>query len=124
MSHEVYMDSDGNILRFTLSGKPQQYTCEKYPYAYSRYAIWDSGDWSTSDRNVWTDRLSSQYPDTFDTLKNEILGRGDYFSNFEPEAIEKFLCELFGEKVKLTGIEEECNASNGYPYWLLYFRKV
>ena len=119
-----YYSADGKIIRKSLNGTPQKYTCEEYPYSYSRYAIWDSGDWSNSDKNAYTDRLRSWYPDTFDALKDEILGRGDYFSRFEPEQIEKFLCELFGEKVKLTGIEEECNAFSGYPYWLLWFRKV
>ena len=119
---KVIVDENGNEYYFTLAGKKQERSITEYPYSYSRYAIWNSGDWSENDHLVYSDRLRKQYPDTYDNLKSEMLGNGDYFSKFEPEDIEKFLSALWGHKIKLTGIEEECNASNGYPYWLLYYR--
>lgn len=113
---------NGEIYAFTLSGKPQERKMHEYPYSYSRYAIWNSGEWSETDKLVYTDRLRSQFADKYNKLKEEMLGTCDDFSRFEAEDIEKFLTALFEHKITLTGIEEECNASNGYPYWLLYYR--
>ena len=105
----------------TIDGQPQERSRKDHPYSYSRYCIYKNG-WKKTDQVVWSDRLwnCSHYKE----LKEKILGIGDYFSKFPPNKIETFLSELFGHPIKLTGIEEECNFSSGYPYWILYFRNV
>ena len=108
----------------TIDGKPVERSPRDFPYSYTRYCIWRNkvNRWRKDDSVVWSDRLSWQYPE-YDNLFKEILGTGQYYSRKEPKAIETFLCRLLNEDIVLTGIEEECNTSNGYPYWLLYFRK-
>lgn len=108
----------------TLAGKKQERSRKEYPYSYSAYAIWNSGEWSSEDAVVYSDRLPSFYGDKYYELGKELGVRGGLsFGYTDPEILEKFLSELFESKIKLTGIEEECNVSNGYPYWLLYYRE-
>ena len=109
------------ISRFTIDGQPQERSCKEYPYSYTRYCIFNNG-WKKADHVVWSDRLHNE--PHYEKIKEEILGIGDNFARFPPHKIQEFLSKLFGYEVKLTGIEEECNCSNGYPYWLLYYRKV
>ena len=103
----------------TIDGKPQERTRIDHPYSYTRYCIFNNG-WKNTDSVAWSDRLRNE--PNYDEIKKEMLGEGDYFSRFWPCSIEAFLSKLFGFEVILTGIEEECNCSNGYPYWLLYYR--
>lgn len=106
----------------TIEGKRVTRTRHGFPYSYTRYCIW-KGLWEPTDQAIYSDRLSYMYPDTYDNLFKEILGSGQYLSRKDPKDIETFLCRLFEKEIELTGIEEECNASNGYPYWILYYRE-
>jgi hypothetical protein len=115
-------DEDGVIHRFRLNGDPQKYPIEKYPYSYDLYAVWDSGDWSESDGWAYSDRLRNYA--NYDEVKPKYLDKGDDYSYYDPEVLSNFLSELFGYKVRMTGIEEGCNVYNGYRIWLLWFRKV
>ena len=108
-------------INFTIEGYPVERHPKDYPYSYTRFCIYKN-DWKDTDTMVYSDRLRSWYENYYD-LKREYLGRGDYFSLYEPEQIEKFLSVLFGKNITLTGMEEECNCFNGYPYWLLYYRE-
>jgi hypothetical protein len=56
-------------------------------------------------------------------LYESILGDGQYLSTKKPKDIEKWLCAVFGKRVILTGMEQECNYLTGYPYWILYYRE-
>ena len=111
-------------MRMTIDWQPCQRDPRRYPYSYTRFCVWRSrkNRFKPDDSVVWTDHLSWQYPE-YDKLYKEILGTGQCYSRKKPEDIEAFLCKLLEDDVVLTGIEEECNASTGYPYWLLYFRK-
>lgn len=115
---------NGDRVHKTLAGKKQERSRKEYPYSYTAYAIWNSGEWSPNDDVVYSDRLSGWYGDKYYELGKELGVRGGLSMGYtDPEILEKFLSELFERKVKLTGIEEECNVSNGYPYWLLYYRE-
>ncbi len=105
----------------TIDGKPQERDRKDHPYSYTRYCIFNNG-WKRTDYVVWSDRLRNE--PGYERIKEEVLGIGDYFSRFPTYKIQEFLSKLFGYEVILTGIEEECNCSNGYPYWLLYYRKA
>lgn len=115
---------NGDKVHKTLAGKKPTRSRKQYPYAYSAYAIWNSGEWSPEDDVVYSDRLPGFYGDKYYELGKELGVRGGLSMGYtDPEILEKFLSELFDCKIKLTGIEEEGNASNGYPYWLLYYRE-
>ena len=105
----------------TIDGTPVERSINQYPYSYTRFCIYNNG-WRPGDSVAWSDRLSQQYV-TYRELKKNYLGDGDCYSSYDPKAIEVFLCALFGYDIILTGIEQECNALTGYPYWLFYFRK-
>jgi hypothetical protein len=48
---------------------------------------------------------------------------GQYFNNRKPQDIEIFLSKYLEKSITLTGIEEGCNVSNGYPYWIFYYKE-
>ena len=105
----------------TIDGSEVERNRYEHPYSYTRFCIYKNG-WKPTDRVVWSDRLEGE-PGSSDKLREEYLGVGSYYSGKSPKDIERFLSRLFEYEVVLTGIEQECNASNGFPYWLLYFRK-
>ena len=104
----------------TIDGQPIERNPRDYPYSYTRFCIYKDM-WLPTDEVVWSDRLQGY--DNHDDLFKKHLGTGQYYSSKEPDDIEAFLSDLFGYRIRLTGIEEECNYMTGYPYWLLYFRK-
>ena len=106
----------------TIQGTPTEREPEDFPYSYTRFCIFKYG-WKQADPVVFTDRLSKLYEEKYDKLFKRYLGDGQYYSTKNPISIEKFLSNLLGKRLMLTGIEEECNASTGYPYWLLYYRE-
>lgn len=121
---EFFELMNGDRVHRTLAGKTPIRSRDKYPYSYTAYAIWNSGEWSPNDDVVYSDRLSGFYGDKYYELGKELWVRGGLSMGYtDPEILEKFLSELFESKIKLTGIEEECNTSNGYPYWILYYRE-
>ena len=121
----TYIDDKGNrrgkSVYATVDGEPCLRMPQDYPYSYSRFCIYDAG-FKDTDSVVWTDRLRNE--ENHNEIFSEVLGHGQYYSHKRPEKIEEFLQKLFGKPdIMLTAIEEECNFSNGYPYWLLYFRR-
>ena len=104
----------------TIDGEVCSRPPREYPYSYSRFCIYKNG-FKPTDSCVFSDRLSRK--ENYDKIFREVLGLGQYYSDKRPEKIEEFLRQLFEQPdIVLTGIEEECNYSDGYPYWLLYFR--
>ena len=104
-----------------IDGYPTERPMREYSYSYSAHTLYYNG-WTVEDNSVDSDRLRLWYDD-YRELKEEYLGRGDRWSVFKPEQIENFLSILFCRKVTLTGIEQTCNYSNGFPYWSLYYRE-
>ena len=104
-----------------INGKRCERLPMDYPYSYSAFCLYKN-EWKPTDEAEYTDRLAGSY-ENYDRIKEECLGRGDYFSSYETKDIEKFLQKLLNKDVILTGVEEECNYSSGYPYWILYFRQ-
>lgn len=104
-----------------INGYPTERRIKDYHYSYTAHTLYHNG-WKPTDQVVYSDRLRMWYDDYFN-LKRKYLGTGGYWSSYEPEKIESFLSILFSRKITLTGIEEECNCSNGYPYWVLYYRE-
>ena len=117
---------DGTITvdYLTITGKPQVRSCAKYPYSYSRYCIYKTKKWTRKDEMLYSDRLSMWFPDTYYEYKEKFLGNADDLKRYHPDNIEKFISALFGYPIHITGMEEECNFSNGYPYWIIYYTKI
>lgn len=123
MDRQMCMDSTGRVCYIDMEGNPQKISCSEDPYGYSDFCLYKTANWEPTQQSFYSDRLYSWYPDKYEKLKKKYLGTSDYFSSYKPEQIERFCSALFGYKIHITGISEYCNASNGYPYWRIYYIK-
>lgn len=105
----------------TIEGHPVERNIRDYPYSYTRFLLWKGPNFSVYDHIVYSDRLRRE--EGAHDAWNKILGQGQYMGGKSPEDVEKWLqvC-LNNPSIELTGVEQECNCSNGYPYYILYFK--
>lgn len=107
-----------------IEGKPVERDKANWPYSYDRFVIW-KGDWSETDYAVYSDRLCQWDSKKYSECCKQVWpNSGGLFSQKSPLDIERFLSLYFGKQIKLTGIEEGCNVSNGYPYWIFYYMDI
>lgn len=107
-----------------MLGNPVEKTKEEYPYSYDPYVVFDKREDGSKFSVVYSDRLIQWNHKKYDISCREVWNNErQYFSNRQPNDIEKFLCLYFGYKVKLVLIMEGCNVSNGYPYWVFGYEK-
>lgn len=94
---------------------------EEYPYSFDHYCVYKTIDFDQTTHTIYSDRMRQWDSEKFDTCHEHVFGNsGQYFDCRNPELIEQFLKEYFDWELSLTGIEEGCNFSNGYPYWVFY----
>ena len=88
------------------------------------YTVYESYDFQSNDKVVYSDRLyqwdNKKYKDA--AIKAFNGYRGQYFNDFTPNQIQKFLSIYFNKEVILTKVIKEENVSNGYPYWVFFYR--
>lgn len=107
-----------------IEGKPVKRDKKNWPYNYDRFVIW-KGDWHRTDHAVYSDRLRQWDSEKYSKCCKEVWPNGGgSFSSKSSSDIQKFLSLYFGQQIKLTGVEEECNVSNGFPYWIFYYREI
>ena len=98
------------------------YCCYKNsPYNDKRAIIFERPEFNRTDVQVYSDRQVNWY-DNYHEVFNKYFTKGQYFSSYKPSLIEQFLCELTGSPIMLTGIVEEVNMSDGYPYWAFFYK--
>ena len=108
-----------------INGNPVHRTKETYPYAYDPYVVWKDDYNENTDGATYSDRLWQQNPNKFDECRQKVWNdKGQIFSYRDSIGIEKFLSLYFEREVKLTAIIEGCNSSNGYPYWVFFYRDI
>lgn len=105
------------------NGNPVEKTKHDYPYTYDSFVTYRNGSNEEVNHTVYPDRLISWGRKKYDKLAEKYFGgSGHYFSGRSPESIERFLQEYYeNPKLKLIVIQEGCNVSNGYPYWVFHF---
>lgn len=107
-----------------IEGEYVEHDKRTYPYSYDRFAVW-KGEWSQTDSAVYSDRLHQWDTKKYRECSIQVWPNGGgTFSQRSPLSIEKFLSLYFEKPIKLTGIEEGCNVSNGFPYWIFYYREI
>ena len=107
-----------------ISGKPIKRTPNSHPYSFDEYKVYKKDNFRSSDDNVYSDRLYQWDPDKYNECRIEIFGnQSQYFDGQSPEDIGKFLSKYFDKNVEVTAIVKGCNISNGYPYWLFYYKE-
>lgn len=124
MSYEDYeLFLDGNSWGpCNIKGEPVKRDKCSYPYSYDPFVIW-KGNYSETDHAVYSDRLmgwdSKKYRDC---CKKAFGDKRGTFATHSPCSIEEFLSLYFDEKITLTGIEQGCNYSSGFPFWIFYYK--
>jgi hypothetical protein len=96
----------------------------EYPYSYSEFYLYGGpAGRDASDEANYSDRLWQ-----WDYNKTETLWKkhceGHRYDNVPMAKLTAFMSEWHGRKVEVTALAEGCNPSNGYPYWIIWFRNV
>lgn len=125
MARESFFESYGDMSKHMyvdLEGNPVKRNKQDDPYGYDPYVVWEDNYQKGRANVVYSDRLFQWDAEKYNKFSKEIWdNHGQYFTNREPEEIEKFLSLYLERDIKLTAIMEGCNVSNGYPYWIFYF---
>jgi hypothetical protein len=106
-------------------GDPVERSKQQFPYSYSAYVTWRKpGTTGPGAHAVYSDRLFQWDSKKHDSLCLKHFGNiGQMWTSRAPAAMEAFLRDYFGkEDLELQLVMEGCNPSNGYPYWVFYYR--
>lgn len=105
-----------------IDGKPVERDIYSHPYSYDPFVIW-KGNYDPSDSAVYSDRLMQWDFARFNKCAQAVLGdERQMFSNCSPNSVERFLSLYFDKNIKLTGIQQGCNVSTGYSYWIFHYK--
>jgi len=91
------------------------------PYSYSEFYLARSvpvADVKKYD-GVYSDRLQEWNREKFEEAGKPFQKRFDQFSLKDCSA---FLTAYYGKPVTAVALAEGCNVSNGYPYWIFWFK--
>lgn len=114
----------GNAMFKNINGEVVKRTIFYYPYSYDAFVIYKNGYNKKKDSVIYSDRLIQMNYELYDSCCMQVFNNtGHAFDGRKPEDIERFLSLYLGRNIKLTGIEQACNVSNGYPYWIFYYRE-
>ena len=107
-----------------IRGKRVERTIYEYPYSYDAFVLFKDPEWSCRDKADYSDRLREWDRAKFNECCMAVWGNtGHGFARRSAADVEKFLRLYYGDdQLRLTGIEQECNVSSGYPYWIFYYK--
>lgn len=103
---------------------PGNLTKIQAPYAYSEHFLWRDGS---------RESLTGAHAEYSDRMAQWDLGKWQACCRDAPQsqitywgkdACTKFLTAYFGREVEAVALSEGCNVSNGYPYWVFWFRDI
>lgn len=106
------------------------YTQQERPYSYSEFFLYGHRDDIKYSKEDPKGPIHAEYSDRiwqWDREKAESCWarhcEGYRWSNAPITQIEKFLRDYHGKpSLDLVAVAEGCNASNGYPYFVVWFR--
>lgn len=109
------MDYYRAVMRATAAGKRTPLT---HPYSYEPLTLWEKQGKPTG--SAYTDRMRQWNYELYKNLCIQHFGcHGDRWAQRQPEQIEQFLQEYFGDpNLVLLVVQEHCNQATGYPAWL------
>lgn len=91
-----------------------------HPYSYDEFFIWGSRETAKRAEGLYSDRIWQWDRAKADRCWYEHVGkRWDCATGRQ---ISRFLSDYLGKPVKATALAEGCNPSNGYPYWIVWFK--
>lgn len=102
-------------------------TPSRHPYTYDLYFLW--GDKHGGDV-VYHDRLAQWDGNKFEEARVKATaetrptkGNGRrLISTFNKQEASVFLSVYFGRDIEALGMAEGANQSNGFPYWIFWFK--
>ncbi len=97
----------------------QRITKQESPYGYSEFFHWGGHHTIAGCDAVYSDRLWQWNYEKMRTLCNALGKRFEQCSDVE---MSRFLSAYWDKPVVATACAEGCNISNGYPYYILWFR--
>lgn len=96
----------------------------QYPYAYSEFYLFGGKpEADASDMANYSDRLWEWDRAKADRLWQEHC-KGHRWDNAPIEKLTAFMSAYHWRKLEITALAEGCNPSNGYPYWIVWYRWV
>lgn len=106
-------------------GNEVKRTKRTYPYSYDGFVTYRNGSNEDVTGTIYSDRLSQwDWEKTHKLKKKHFNSQSDYWNTFTPKAIEAFLSDYIGNKIKLILVMEYCNVSNGYPVWRFDYKQA
>lgn len=104
-----------------INGKPVQRTKVSHPYSYDCHVIWRGGRNDEAKHAVYHDRMQQWDWDKYERCRKLHLNNQG-FANADPKKVEAFLRDYNDDQdLRLIIIQEGCNVSNGYPYWVFHY---
>jgi hypothetical protein len=126
MEHDYYMDGY-NVFGMQQSQKSHyvnerdQRSKSQYPYSYSEFYLLGNRDTVKNCSADYSDRLQQWDYEKYRAACTEM---GCRFDQASWDKLNKFLETYYGPGYEATGLAEGCNASNGYPYWIIWYKKI
>lgn len=121
MHRDLANDLDSDLHRHN-----PPHTKRSHPYSYDPFTVY-GGPNTGANGSVYTDRLWQWDHGKTQRIGKEVFEDGGDFhwfgSSLRPGKVQAFLRRWNDdESIVLTRVVEYCNASTGYPTWLLVYR--
>lgn len=106
-------------------------TPSESPYGFSEHFVWRTEDvrpagpsnihavCSPGVEAAYSDRLSEWNRDAFNRACQSVAGPSEFWDQRQAS---RFLTFYFGKPTKAVALARGCNRSNGYPYWIIWFK--
>jgi hypothetical protein len=116
-------NSDGldSRYRWVEPGRKNR-TKEESPYGYSDHYLW--GERQGGCSAVYSDRLAQWDAAKASAARDAVANYGARYGYWGKEGTSKYLSAYFGRPIEAVAVAEGCNVSNGFPYWVFWFRDV
>lgn len=115
-----------DYLYVDINGRPVTRNPLRYPYSFDPYVIYKAEDFDPKiDSSVYSDRVTNLFYSKQEIYEARRQVTNDPYRDISwsnPEQVSKFMTILEKKSVRCTAIIQECNWSNGYPYWRVYLR--
>lgn len=99
--------------------RPDNRTQQQSPYGYSPFYHWREAG-CEKDTCAYDDRMRQWDSEKWDRAC-ALLPPGR-FETQANAALDKMMSEYCGKPVQVTALAEGCNVSNGYPYYVFWWR--
>lgn len=120
-----WIGSRGDVFGyFDIDGKPVRKNPRNNPYSYDTFVLFRSGDFTKADTMADSDRMQQWDHGAFSSALQAVwpdTAEDKGFRKRKTVDIEQFLNLYFKRKLRLTALLENCNVSNGSPYWTFAF---